>query len=73
MILIESKGKRTSEFIDGALIDYDFREYYLVCDNCGKRISFEDFWDAVNYKKENGWKSRKQGEDWIDICNECNE
>lgn len=29
--------------------------YFLVCDICG---------DAVDYKKENGWKSQKHKGEW---------
>ena len=47
--------------------------YSLTCDVCGETIEdFEVFQDAVDYKKENGWKSRKNkyGE-WEDVCPEC--
>ena len=33
-------------------LDFDDSEYYLICDNCGKRIRFEDFDEAVQYKKK---------------------
>ena len=40
----------------------------LPCDICGHCVSgFDDFNEAVDYKKENGWKSI----DGKDMCPEC--
>lgn len=50
-----------------------------LCDICGEMGSpMRTFMDAVNQKKENGWKSQKTGEYdeygkpiWEDVCKEC--
>ena len=33
--------------------------------------TFPDFMDAVDYKKNNGWKSQKRDGEWEDVCPEC--
>ena len=46
----------------------------LQCDVCGTSalIPFKWFMQAVEYKKDNGWKSHKNGDgDWEDLCPEC--
>ena len=47
--------------------------YELTCDECGEVIDgFDFFMQAVDYKKENGWKSRKDKYGaWEDICPDC--
>lgn len=49
--------------------------YILACDICGTEEdeTFYDFYDAVEYKKENGWKSQKHKGEWEDVCPECQE
>lgn len=69
--MIENKSKRYGRYIDGMFLDFEEPEYYLICDNCGKRIRFEEWDEAVKYKKTHGWRSRKQSEEWLDICKEC--
>ena len=68
---IKNNSRRWGEYHDGMFLDFEDSEYYLICDNCGKRIRFEEWDEAVKYKKQNGWKSRKQSEEWLDICKEC--
>lgn len=43
------------------MIDQHYGIYSLTCDICGEEadIDFADFYDAVEYKKTNGWKSKK--------------
>lgn len=55
------------------MIDKQYGKYVLVCDICGDAASedFETFQGAVEYKKENNWKSKKQGSEWLDICPDC--
>jgi len=50
-------------------------KYILACDICGTEEdeTFYDFYDAVEYKKENGWKSQKHQGEWEDVCPECQE
>jgi Fe2+ or Zn2+ uptake regulation protein len=56
------------------MIDREYGKFVLVCDICGKEIDgFEDFHEAVKYKKENGWKSEKYKGEWQDVCPECQE
>ena len=47
--------------------------YTLTCDICGDEYpeTFFDFYDAVEAKKENGWKSRKTDGEWVDVCDAC--
>jgi len=46
----------------------------LACDICGYAVtSFDSFQEAVDYKKEDGWKSQKHKGEWEDICPECQE
>ena len=48
--------------------------YKLVCDSCGYEVDgFDDFQEAVDYKKENYWKSKKFGDEWEDNCINCRE
>ena len=49
--------------------------YFLYCDVCGEEESgmFDSFYDAVEYKKINGWKSQKRNSEWEDVCPECQE
>ena len=53
----------------------EYSEYLLVCDICGNSESYETFYDAVEAKKDNNWKSEKTGQskEWIDICPDCRE
>ena len=60
------------------MIDKNYSAYLLVCDICGEEPaeSFDTFDEAVDYKNEEGWKS-KRGErldlkdGWIDVCPNC--
>ena len=47
--------------------------FKLICDICGYETGgFDNFKEAVDYKKEEGWKSQKVSDDeWEDICLEC--
>ena len=48
--------------------------YVLICDCCGEeKDTFDNFYDAVEYKKANGWKSQRFNDVWIDACPECQE
>jgi Fe2+ or Zn2+ uptake regulation protein len=48
--------------------------YDLICDICGHlEYGHEDFDEAVECKKENGWKSEKYRGEWEDVCPECQE
>lgn len=49
--------------------------YRLYCDICGycETEEFDYFDEAVDHKRENGWKSEKYKGEWQDICPECQE
>jgi len=57
------------------MIDKQSGRYHLICDICGEEAeeTFDDFYDAVEYKKENGWKSQKRNSGWEDVCPKCRE
>ena len=43
-----------------------------TCDICGGELPEEyDFYVAVSAKKRAGWRSRKDGSVWQDICCGC--
>jgi len=48
--------------------------YELSCDKCCREtgVPFDDFYEAVDYKRDHGWVSRKNkfGE-WEEICDLC--
>jgi len=46
----------------------------LQCDFCSYSVSgLEDFNEAVQYKKENGWRSVNKEGKWYDKCPSCQE
>jgi hypothetical protein len=54
------------------MIDKEHGEFILSCDFCGEQVDgFDDFYDAVDYKKDKGWKNKRINGDWNDICPEC--
>lgn len=56
------------------MIVREYGSFTLLCDICYEEDphSFIDFYDAVDYKKENGWKSQKNDNDeWEDVCPKC--
>ena len=58
------------------MIDKFGGSYILVCDVCGEdaREIFDEFYDAVAYKRWEGWKSRKDEDgEWLDVCPDCQE
>lgn len=49
-------------------------EHVLMCDICGEGVGelFDDFYEAVDYKRRNGWKSQKNDRgEWEDVCPGC--
>lgn len=54
------------------MIEHSSNKIELTCDICGHCVSgFDNFKEAVDYKKENGWKSTRFRGDWEDMCPEC--
>lgn len=51
-----------------------YGKYTPTCDVCGEDLPPEnDFYDAVEARKEAGWRSKKTADGWNDICPECQE
>lgn len=49
-------------------------EYELTCDICGESSgeTFEEFMEAVDWKKQSDWKSLKDSKNnWHDVCPDC--
>ncbi|MBQ9298785.1 MAG: hypothetical protein IJ223_07195 [Clostridia bacterium] len=54
------------------MIEKDGKTYILQCDMCSNYIDdFFDFQEAVDYKRNNGWKNFKLEREWIDLCPNC--
>ena len=50
--------------------------YKIICDSCGEVFpdNFNTFHDAVDYKRNNNWRSVKVSEgNWNEICPDCQE
>lgn len=52
-------------------IDKSYGEYYLVCDTCEAAQVFDEWDEAVDYAKENGWRIRKRNGEWEHTCPDC--
>jgi len=57
------------------MISKEYKKYTLICDICngGTDEEFDTFQDAVDGRKEIGWKVRKIDGEWQDVCPECQE
>ena len=60
------------------MIDKRYCGYKLICDRCDEEVEevFDNFDEAVNYKKLNKWssikiKDRRGNDCWDDICSDC--
>lgn len=54
------------------MIEKEGGSYTLKCDYCSNYIDdLEDFTQAVEYKKANGWTSNKIDDMWFDMCPDC--
>jgi hypothetical protein len=54
------------------MIERNGNEYELICDHCEKSVDgFDEFSEAVQYKKVKGWKSVKGVSGWYELCREC--
>lgn len=48
------------------------RHHVLVCDHCGDEAGyFDDFYEAVAEKTNDGFHSVKEYGEWKDICDRC--
>jgi len=57
------------------MIEKEGYEFFIVCDNCYtiSDDSYETFEEAVENKGPQGFKSRKYGNGWLDLCKDCQE
>jgi len=54
------------------MIEKNTYGFKLICDICGNEVDgFDTFQEAVEYKKDEGWRSQKVSDGWEDICPEC--
>ena len=54
------------------MIEREWDGFTLTCDICGHEIKpFDSFQEAVQYKKDEGWRSQKRDGEWEDICPDC--
>jgi len=53
-------------------IESDDGMHTPTCDYCGDELPAEfDFHDAVQAKKDAGWRSVKDDDEWSDYCPDC--
>jgi hypothetical protein len=57
------------------MIEESYGDYKLVCDVCGWEADelFNYFDEAVQYKRDEGWKSQRHNGEWEDVCPDCQE
>lgn len=49
-----------------------YNTYAIVCDRCGYEVEdFEEFDEAVAWKRDYGFHSTKVNGYWEDVCEEC--
>ncbi len=54
------------------MIEKQGNRYELQCDYCSNYVDdFEEFQEAVDYKKANGWRSININGEWTDKCPNC--
>ena len=55
------------------MIERNGGEFELICDHCEDSVDgFDEFDDAVQYKKNNGWKNIKSDSgQWFELCPVC--
>jgi Fe2+ or Zn2+ uptake regulation protein len=55
------------------MISKEYGKYTLICDMCGATTEeeYETFQDAVDAKRDTGWKSKKIDGEWVDLCPGC--
>lgn len=52
-------------------IDKSYGEYSLICDICQGVETFDEWDEAVDYAKENGWRIRKRNGGLEHTCPDC--
>jgi len=53
-------------------IEREYGQTILSCDKCFETVDCADFGDALDYVKENKWKTKKSKDgEWIHECANC--
>lgn len=54
-------------------LDRQHGNIIFSCDSCGetREAGSDDFTDAWNAAKGDGWKAQKIGKDWVHACPAC--
>jgi len=49
------------------------KTFNIICDDCGKVLvtDTDDFYEAVDYAKDDYWKVTKQDGEWQHFCDDC--
>ncbi len=55
------------------MITKEYGKCILVCDNCMEEIVFDNFEDALTYKKKHDWQTVLNKGDYEDYCPNCQE
>lgn len=55
------------------MIDRQHGKIIFECDSCDETLTADtdDFTEAWNEAKREGWRSRKIGDEWLHGCPEC--
>jgi Fe2+ or Zn2+ uptake regulation protein len=56
------------------MIERDSGKMLFVCDECNEAFESEDgetFQDTWAAAKDDGWRARKLGNDWVHACPDC--
>lgn len=53
------------------MITKEYGKCILVCDNCMEEIVFDNFEDALTYKKKHDWQTVLNKGDYEDYCPNC--
>lgn len=55
------------------MLDKELGEFVVACDRCSKELLLgtDDFHDAMDVMKAQGWRAYKEDGDWWHKCKEC--
>jgi len=54
------------------MIEREGWHFTLLCDHCEHEVEgFDEFEEAVRFKKKNGWKSARGKSGWFEFCPKC--
>ena len=48
-----------------------YGRYQLICDGCYEQADFDEFEEALIYKRKEGWSSIPINGSWEDYCPDC--